>query len=174
VATDSAIPCKLTSALRPSQQRTRQATREPLEHLITRGTEADLEAADPAWFKAPPSDEGAFEWYSQFGDASKVMWGRSELLRMVIELRRTSRAPAAIALNADAWFDEWVELPHPHLGFQSPSQVLGIAEGLEAAKVVLRSLPSGVRELSCAMNTSYADPAQARFRTRLRRMVQWR
>jgi hypothetical protein len=107
---DSGITCRAPSALPRTKRRPRQATRELLEYLITHGTEADLDAADPAWFRAPPPDEGAFEWYSQFGDASKVMWGRAELLRMVIELRRSSTAPAALALNAGAWFEECARL----------------------------------------------------------------
>jgi hypothetical protein len=123
-------------------RRTRAATRELLEYLITRGTVADLANADPEWFRAPPPDEGAFQWYSQFGDATKVMWGRAELLQMVVDLRRTSRAPAAGVLNPAAWFDEWVELPQPALGSRSPSEVLCTSEGLEAAKVLLRSLQS--------------------------------
>jgi hypothetical protein len=43
-------------------------------------------------------------------------------------------------LNPAAWFDEWVELPQPALGSRSPSQVLCTPVGLEAAKVILRSL----------------------------------
>ncbi len=129
--------------LQSSMRRTREATRELLEYLITRGTVADLANAAPDWFKAPPSDDGAFEWYSQFGDATKVMRGRAELLQMVIELRRTSKAPAAGALNPAAWFDEWVELPQPALGSRSPSEALCTSVGLEAAKVLLRSLQSG-------------------------------
>lgn len=117
-----------------------QSTRELLEYLITQGTEADLSCADPGWFKAPPEDDGAFEWYCQFGDASKVLRGREALLQMVVDLRRTSKAPAAVALNAAAWFEEWVELSHPLLGLRSPSQVLCTPEGLEAVKVILRSL----------------------------------
>jgi hypothetical protein len=145
-----------------------------LEHLITRGSEADLDAADPAWLQAPPPDDGAFEWYSQFGDATKVMRGREELLQMAIELRRTSTAPAAGVLDAAAWFDEWVELPHPYLGFRSPSEVLCTAEGLEAAKVVLRSLQSGVHQSASALGASQVEGTHASFGTRLRRIVQWR
>lgn len=121
-------------------RRTREAARVLLEYLITRGTVADIENADPEWLKVPPPDDYAFEWYSQFGDASKVMRGRDELLQMVVELQRASKAPAARELNAAAWFEEWVELPQPALGFRSPSQVLCIPVGLEAAKVILRSL----------------------------------
>ena len=51
-----------TRSLQSPVRRTRQATRELLEYLITRGTEADLDAADPAWLKAPPPDDGAFEF----------------------------------------------------------------------------------------------------------------
>ena len=131
-------------------RRTREATRELLEYLITRGTIADLENADPEWLKAPPSDEGAFEWYSQFGDATKVMRGRDELLQMVIELQRSSKAPAARVLNAAAWFDEWVELPQPALGLRSPSQVLCTPVGLEAAKVILRALQEAARASQAA------------------------
>lgn len=123
-------------------RRSRAATRELLEHLITRGTVADLANADRAWFEVPPSDDGAFEWYSQFGDASKIMRGRAELLQMVVELQRSSKASAAGVLNAAAWFDEWVELPQPALGSRSPSEVLCTSEGLETAKVLLRSLQS--------------------------------
>lgn len=132
----------MSAAAKWPQPPTRQDTRELLEYLITRGTEADLRTARSEWSRAPAADDGAFEWYSQFGDASKVMWGRAELLRMVVELRSSSRAPAARALNAAAWFDEWVELPHPELGYRSPSEVLCMSDGLEAAKVVLRSLQS--------------------------------
>ena len=126
-------------------RRTRQATRESLEYLITRGTLADLEHADAEWPKAPPSDDGAFEWYSQFGDATQVMRGRAELLQMVVELQRSSKAPAARVLNAAAWFDEWVELPQPALGLCSPSEVLCTPVGLEAAKVILRALQEVAR-----------------------------
>lgn len=70
--------------LQSSMRRTREATRGLLEYLITRGTVADLANADPEWYSAPPSNDGAFEWYSQFGDATKVMRGRAELLQMVI------------------------------------------------------------------------------------------
>lgn len=163
-----------TRSLQSPVRRTRQATRELLEYLITRGTEADLDAADPAWLKAPPPDDGAFEWYSQFGDASKVMRGRDELLQMVIELRATSTAPAAGMLNAAAWFDEWVELPHPYLGLRSPSEVLCTAEGLEAAKVVLRSLQSGTYEPGSIVGASQVEAPPANFGSRLRRVVQWR
>lgn len=131
-------------------RRTREATRELLEYLITRGTIADLENDDPEWLKAPLSDEGAFEWYSQFGDASKVMRGRDELLQMVVELQSSSKAPAARVLNAAAWFDEWVELPQPALGFRSPSQVLCTPVGLEAAKVILRALQEAARASQAA------------------------
>jgi hypothetical protein len=155
------------------KQRTRRANREFLEYLITHGTEDDLDAADPAWFRASPPDEDAFEWYRQFGDASKVIWGRAELLRMVIELRRTSMAPAALALNASAWFDEWVELPHPALGFHSPSEVLCTAEGLEAAKVVLRSLPSTACEFTPVRDAYQGEETPVSFRSRLLRLVQW-
>jgi hypothetical protein len=134
--------CGLPQPLSPSIRRTRAATRELLEYLITRGTVADLANADAEWFRAPPPDDGAFEWYSQFGDATKVMRGRAELLQMVVELRRTSKASAAGALNPAAWFDEWVELPQPALGSRSPSEVLCTPVGLEAAKVLLRSLQS--------------------------------
>jgi hypothetical protein len=157
-----------------SRRRSRQATREFLEYLITCGTEADLDTADPAWLKAPPADDGAFEWYSQFGDASKVMRGRDELLQMVIELRATSTAPAAAVLNAAAWFDEWVELPHPYLGLRSPSEVLCTAEGLEAAKVVLRSLQSGVYKPGSVAGASLVEAAPVSLGTRLRRILQWR
>ena len=174
MATDGGWTRRSPSALPLTQRRSRQATREPLEHLITRGTKADLDAADPAWLKAPPPDDGAFEWYSQFGDASKVMRGRDELLQMVIELRATSTAPAAGGLNAAAWFDEWVELPHPYLGLRSPSEVLCTAEGLEAAKVVLRSLQSGAYKPGPVPGPSRADAPPASFGSRLRRIVQWR
>ncbi len=170
---DSGITCRAPSALPRTKRRPRQATRELLEYLITHGTEADLDAADPAWFRAPPPDEGAFEWYSQFGDASKVMWGRAELLRMVIELRRSSTAPAALALNAGAWFEEWVELPHPALGFHSPSEVLCTAEGLEAAKIVLRSLPSTACEFAPVRDAYQEEETPVSFRSRLLRLVQW-
>jgi hypothetical protein len=133
-----------TRASQFSPRRTHEATRELLEYLITRGTVADLANADPEWLKVPPPDEYAFEWYSQFGDAGKVMRGRDELLQMVVELQRSSKAPAARALNAAAWFDEWVELPQPALGFRSPSQVLCMPVGLEAAKVILRALQEAV------------------------------
>jgi hypothetical protein len=157
-----------------SRRRSRQATRELLEYLITCGTEADLDTADAAWLKAPPPDDGAFEWYSQFGDATKVMRGRDELLQMVIELRATSTAPAAALLNAAAWFDEWVELPHPYLGLRSPSEVLCTAEGLEAAKVVLRSLQSGVCKPGSLPGTSQVEGSPVSIGTRLRRILQWR
>ena len=91
-----------TRASQSTLRRTREATRELLEYLITRGTIADLEIADPEWLKAPPPDERAFEWYNQFGDASKVMRGRDELLQMVVELRRSSKAPAAPWLTVAA------------------------------------------------------------------------
>lgn len=133
-----------------AHQRTPQATRELLEYLITRGTKADLAAADRAWFKNPPTDVGALGWYTEFGDASSVLSGRAELLRIVVELRRTSRAPAALALNPGAWFEEWVELPQPCLGFQSPSQVLCTPEGREAAMAVLRSLQSAAYDRGSA------------------------
>jgi hypothetical protein len=172
VATDGGSALRSAGARARTKQRTRQATRELLEYLITRGTEADLNSADSTWFKAPPPDDGAFEWYSQFGDASKVMWGRAELLRMVIELRRTSMAPAARALNAGAWFDEWVELPHPALGFYSPSEVVCTAEGLEAAKVVLRSLPITASEFAPVGDASQREETPDSFRSRLLRLVQ--
>jgi hypothetical protein len=145
-----------------------------LEYLITCGTEADLDTADAAWLKAPPPDDGAFEWYSQFGDATKVMRGRDELLQMVIELRATSTAPAAALLNAAAWFDEWVELPHPYLGLRSPSEVLCTAEGLEAAKVVLRSLQSGEDRPGSMPRVSRVEETHVSLGARLRRILQWR
>jgi hypothetical protein len=157
-----------------SRRRSRQATRELLEYLITCGTEADLDTADAAWLKAPPPDDGAFEWYSQFGDASKVMRGRDELLQMVIDLRATSTAPAAAVLNAAAWFDEWVELPQPALGYRSPSEVLCTSVGLEAAKVVLRSLQSGVYKPGSVAGASQIEGAPVGLRIRLRRFLQWR
>ena len=163
---DSGTACRSPSF----QARTRQATRELLEYLITRGSAADLDAADPAWFKNPPTNsDGELEWYHQFGDGSKVMWGRAELLRMVVELHRTSRAPAALALNPDAWFEEWVELPQPSLGFQSPAEVLCTPVGLEAAKVVLRSLQNAACD--CASEQCSPQDArltQGRLRARLR------
>lgn len=174
MATDGGFTRHSPSALPLSQRRSRQATRELLEYLITCGTEADLDAADPEWLKAPPPDDGAFEWYSQFGDASKVMRGRDELLQMVIKLRETSTAPAAGGLNAAAWFDEWVELPHPYLGLRSPSEVLCTAEGLEAAKVVLRSLQSGAYKPGSAPGASQVEGTQGSIGARLRRIVQWR
>lgn len=134
-----------SAASQMSPRRTRNATRELLEYLITRGTVADLAKADPEWLRVPPPDDGAFEWYSQFGDASKVMRGRAELLQMVIELQRSSTAPAARLLSAAAWFEEWVELPQPALGSRSPAGVLCAPVGLEAAKVILRALQETAR-----------------------------
>lgn len=93
---------------------------------------------------------------------------------MVIELRATSTAPAAGGLNAAAWFDEWVELPHPYLGLRSPSEVLCTAEGLEAAKVVLRSLQTGAYKPEPVPGPSRVEAPPASFGSRLRRIVQWR
>lgn len=65
---------------------------------------------------------------------------RDELLRMAIGLCKASKAPAARALDARRWFQDWVELPPPGLGFRSPAEVCCTREGLEASKVILRSL----------------------------------
>ena len=115
-------------------------TRDLLERLMTRGTNDDLAEADRGWFKEPPFDVCGTDWYDQFGDATFLKMARRQLLDMVIELRRSSVAPAARALNAAAWFEDWVELPQPALGGRAPSEVLCTATGLEAAKVLLRSL----------------------------------
>ena len=131
--------------MRRPARRTRQQTRDLLEHLITRGTAADLAAADPGWFREPGDDVCGTDWYDQFGDATFLKAARRELLDQVVDLRKSSRASAARALNAAAWFDEWVELPQPALGGRAPSEMLGTGAGLAAAKVLLRALQDRAR-----------------------------
>jgi hypothetical protein len=127
---------------RRPRPRTRAETRELLERLMTGGTDEDLGEADPGWFRPPTDDVCGSDWYDQFGDATFLKAARRELLDMVVELRWVSRAPAARALNAAAWFEDWVELPQPALGGRAPSEVLCTPAGLAAAKVVLRQLQS--------------------------------
>ena len=124
----------------PRPPRTLQQSRQLLEHVITLGTLDDLAELDldPAWDS--PDDAGAIEWYAQFGDPTPVLRGRHELLQMAIELCKASKAPAARVLDARRWFQDWVELPQPALGFNSPAAVCCTREGLEASKVILRSL----------------------------------
>jgi hypothetical protein len=171
---EGGIVCRWPSTRVPAQPRTAGATRELLEYLITRGTEADLDVADPAWIKNPPTDDGALEWYNQFGDGWAVLRGRAELLRLVVELHLTSPAPAASALDPGAWFEEWVELPHPCLGSRSPAELVCSPQGLEAAKVVLRSLQSAAREPGSAQSISPAGTTYVNLPARLREIVRWR
>jgi hypothetical protein len=131
-----------TFARRRPRPRTWAETRELLERLMTCGTDDDLAEADPDWFRPPTDDVCGTDWYDQFGDATFLKAARRELRDMVVELRQVSRAPAARALNAAAWFEDWVELPQPALGGRAPSEVLCTPAGLEAAKVVLRALRS--------------------------------
>lgn len=119
--------------------RTLQESRHRLEQVITVGTLEDLAELDldVAW--TPADDPGARAWYEQFGDATSFWEGREALLRMAIGLCKASKAPAARALDARRWFQDWVELPPPGLGFRSPAEVCCTREGLEASKVILRS-----------------------------------
>jgi hypothetical protein len=117
-------------------------TRELLEHLMIRGTDLDLVSTDWAWCSPPSYDVCGSDWYDAYGDATLLKAARRALLDLVIELKSSSQAPAARALNAAAWFEEWVELPQPALGGRAPSEVLCTPTGLEAAKVVLRSVQS--------------------------------
>jgi hypothetical protein len=120
--------------------RTLQQSRQLLEHVITVGTLDDLADLDLDAVWIPTDDPGARAWYEQFGDATPYFQGRDELLQMAVELCRASKAPAARALDARLWFQDWVELPQPALGFRSPAEVCCTRAGLEASKVILRSL----------------------------------
>ena len=138
VATGRVIRFPGTAA--QTRRPTRAETRDLLEYLMTRGTDADLGAADRSWCREPAADVCGSDWYDQFGDATFLKAARRALLDLVVELKSSSRAPAARALNAAAWFEEWVELPQPALGGRAPSEVLCTPTGLEAATVVPRSL----------------------------------
>lgn len=68
---------------------------------------------------------------------------RMALLERTRQILANSTAPEAVAFDAEAWLDGWLEKPMPALGGRKPIQMIGDPAGFAAVWRALGAIESG-------------------------------